>query len=72
MCREEWGGLPPIFPAPAGGMKMEKIKQMLEFYGADTVFLMGGGLFTLSPDLPQNCRTFQSALESAGTDVKGR
>lgn len=57
-CTEPLGDMPPIFPAPAGGMTFDKIAPMKAFYGADTAFLMGGGLFTVTPDLTANCARF--------------
>lgn len=63
-CTEACGTMPPIFPAPAGGMTFEKIDKMKEFYGTDVALLMGGGLFTVTPDLPGNCRTFVERLSN--------
>ena len=62
MCQEKLGDMPPIFPAPAGGMTFEKVAPMKAFYGTDVSFLMGGGLFTVTPDLPANCRKFIEML----------
>ena len=71
MCREKMGELPAIFPAPAGGMRMEKVEEMRSFYGEDVALLMGGGLFTLSADLTENCRSFAKALEESGREKGG-
>lgn len=62
MCQEELGAMPAIFPAPAGGMTFEKVPMMKEFYGTDVALLMGGGLFTVTPDLPGNCAKFIEML----------
>ena len=62
-CAEPIGEMPPIFPAPAGGMTFEKIPSMKEFYGADVALLMGGGLFTITPDLPANCARFVESMK---------
>lgn len=62
MCQEEMGNMSAIFPSPAGGMTFEKVAPMKEFYGNDVAFLMGGGLFTVTPDLPGNCRKFIEML----------
>lgn len=61
-CNEPLGDMPPIFPAPAGGMTFEKLEPMKAFYGADTAFLMGGGLFTVTPDLSANCARFTELM----------
>jgi ribulose-bisphosphate carboxylase large chain len=34
----------PAFPVPAGGMRVEEMAPVLEFYGADTVLLVGASL----------------------------
>lgn len=57
-AKEEMNGMPSIFPCPAGGMTFEKLNAMKEFYGEDVALLMGGGLFTATPDLTENCRRF--------------
>ncbi len=57
------GHLRSIFPTPGGGMTLENIPEMLEFYGRDVVFLMGGGLFRGGSDLVQNCRKMRELVE---------
>ena len=44
-CRAPLGPLAPCWPAPAGGMSVEKVDSMIEFYGTDTTLLIGGGLY---------------------------
>ncbi len=41
---EPLGRLAPAFPAPAGGMTLQRIPEMVEFYGNDVVMLIGGEL----------------------------
>ena len=52
------GRLKPIFPTPGGGMSLERVPDMLDLYGQDVIFLVGGGLMKHSPDLVANCRYF--------------
>ncbi|OGW33908.1 MAG: ribulose 1,5-bisphosphate carboxylase large subunit [Nitrospirae bacterium GWC2_56_14] len=61
---ERMGELKPIFPAPGGGMSLDKVPDMLETYGQDLIFLIGGGLFRHGPDLVQNCRHFRKMVEA--------
>lgn len=61
-CMKPYGDMKPVLPAPAGGMTFEKIPAMKDFYGTDVVLLMGGGLFTVTPDLTANCRKFIEVL----------
>ena len=62
LCTEKVGDMKPIFPSPAGGMTFEKVPLMKEFYGNDVCLLMGGGLFTVTPDLIGNCEKFIEML----------
>ena len=42
--REKLGNLKPLLVAPAGGMSLERIPEMVEMYGKDTALLIGGAL----------------------------
>jgi ribulose-bisphosphate carboxylase large chain len=42
--REPWFSLAPAAPIPAGGMSLERVPEMLEFYGPDVMLLIGGAL----------------------------
>jgi ribulose-bisphosphate carboxylase large chain len=42
--RSPWGRLHPALPVPAGGMRLERVEEILEFYGPDTMLLIGGNL----------------------------
>jgi len=37
-------GLRPAVPMPAGGMTTDRVREMLDFYGADVMLLIGGAL----------------------------
>ena len=60
---EPMGHLRSIFPAPGGGMSLDRVPEMLETYGKDLIFLIGGGLFKHGPDLVENCRHFRKMVE---------
>jgi len=60
---EPMGRLKTIFPAPGGGMSLDRVPEMLETYGRDLIFLIGGGLFKHGPDLVENCRHFRKMVE---------
>jgi ribulose-bisphosphate carboxylase large chain len=62
-ANEPMGQLKAIFPAPGGGMSLDKVPDMLETYGQNLIFLIGGGLFRHGPDLVENCRYFRSMVE---------
>jgi ribulose-bisphosphate carboxylase large chain len=64
-CRLPMGASKPCFPAPGGGMSFETVPQMVAFYGVDTIFLIGGGLFRHSPDITKGCLDLRAAVEEA-------
>jgi ribulose-bisphosphate carboxylase large chain len=74
-CREitdgatkEMGHLKPIFPMPGGGMDQERIPEMLETYGKDVIFLIGGALHKMGPNLTENCKNFLHSFASGGSE----
>ncbi len=49
-ARTPGGALRPAVPIPAGGMSLERVAEMLDFYGDDTMLLIGGSLLAAPPD----------------------
>ncbi len=58
------GHIAPILPAPAGGMTVARVPEMVAFYGPDVVLLIGGDLHRQSPDLVASCAAFRAAATS--------
>ena len=48
--RAPWGPLKDAAPTPAGGMTTARVREMLEFYGRDTMLLIGGALLAAPPE----------------------
>lgn len=61
-CKAEMKHIKSIFPCPGGGMSLERVPEMIELYGKDVIFLIGGGLFRHSDDLVENCRYFMQKI----------
>jgi len=64
--RSPQGSIRPAFPVPAGGMKVENLREVLGFYGPDTILLVGGSLLD-APDpvtLAERGRQFVEAAAS--------
>ena len=61
---EPFGALKPIAPVPAGGMRVERVPEMLEFYGQDVILLIGGALLAAGDQLPAHSREFVAAVAS--------
>jgi ribulose-bisphosphate carboxylase large chain len=57
-ARAPWGHLQPALPVPAGGMRMERIEELLDFYGADTMLLIGGNLLVERDRILERTREF--------------
>jgi S-methyl-5-thioribulose 1-phosphate isomerase len=62
-CRDRMGPLKPILPLPGGGMTPERIPALIEMYGTDAVFLVGGGLHSRDGDLVERARQVVKAVQ---------
>lgn len=56
--RQPWGPLRPAFPVPAGGMQVDRVGEMVTFYGNETILLIGGSLYMAGDALLERSRTF--------------
>ena len=54
--RAEHPRVRPAFPAPAGGIKVERVAELLEFYGPDCILLIGGSLYEAGDSLFERTR----------------
>jgi ribulose-bisphosphate carboxylase large chain len=57
-----WEDLQPGVPVPAGGMTPERVPEMLDFYGADIMLLIGGGLLAARERLTEETAAFVAAV----------
>ena len=55
-------GLNPSIPVPAGGMSLERVPQILDFYGPDAMLLIGGGLLAARERLTEATADFVRAV----------
>jgi ribulose-bisphosphate carboxylase large chain len=58
----DWDGLRPTVPVPAGGMTPARVPEMLDFYGADIMLLIGGGLLAARERLTEETAAFVAAV----------
>jgi ribulose-bisphosphate carboxylase large chain len=56
-CSVDLGPIKPAFPAPGGGLRIDQVPEMIEFFGSDVVFLIGGNLSRGGTPL-ENCTRF--------------
>jgi ribulose-bisphosphate carboxylase large chain len=64
-------GLLPGLPVPAGGMSVERVRELVAFYGTDCMLLVGGSLYLAGADLDRRIDEFVDAVARA-SDAPGR
>ncbi|MBV5272507.1 MAG: ribulose 1,5-bisphosphate carboxylase large subunit [Lamprocystis purpurea] len=64
------GHFRPIFPVPAGGLRLERVPELIDFYGRDCMLLIGGDLHR-GDDLVKNCRMLVEAVTAADGRSQG-
>ncbi|CAF0696023.1 RuBisCO large subunit C-terminal-like domain-containing protein [Candidatus Methylacidithermus pantelleriae] len=52
-----------IFPVPAGGIKLEELPTVLDFYGKDAILLIGGSLLSHPEGLQRACSEIFSTIQ---------
>jgi ribulose-bisphosphate carboxylase large chain len=62
---DPWGELLPAIPAPAGGMSVERVQEMIDFYGNDVMLLIGGSLL-VADDIEAQAREFVENVHAMG------
>jgi ribulose-bisphosphate carboxylase large chain len=55
---DEREGLRPAVPMPAGGMTTDRVREMLDFYGAEVMLLIGGALLEARENLREATSAF--------------
>ncbi len=63
-ARAPWGSLLPALPVPAGGMLVERVDELLDFYGPDTMLLIGGNLLVARDALLERTREFVARVHA--------
>lgn len=58
------GELKTIFPAPGGGMTVDRIPEIIDFYQGEVALLVGGGLHRGSDSITENSRTLREYIEN--------
>lgn len=66
-ARAPWEHLRPTLPVPAGGMTVERVEEMVSFYGSDSMLLIGGNLLAAGDKLLERTQAFvQKVAASEG------
>jgi ribulose-bisphosphate carboxylase large chain len=58
----DWDGIRPSLPVPAGGMTLDRVPEMLDFYGPDAMLLIGGSLLAARDRLSEETAAFTRAV----------
>jgi ribulose-bisphosphate carboxylase large chain len=61
----------PSLPVPAGGIKLERVAELLEFYGPDAVLLIGGSLYDGGESLFERSRALVEQVARAAAEAMG-
>jgi ribulose-bisphosphate carboxylase large chain len=61
-ARKPGHGLPPSLPVPAGGMTLQRVPELLDFYGPDAMLLIGGNLLSARAQLTEATAAFARAV----------
>lgn len=67
-CLEPFGNYPGILPAPGGGMKLERIDEIIRFFGLDCILLIGGDLHRTG-DLTETMTMFHQAASITSISI---
>jgi ribulose-bisphosphate carboxylase large chain len=69
-ARAPWGDVRAALPVPAGGMRLDRVDELLDFYGPDTMLLIGGNLLLAEGDaLLARAREFVTKVGTATASV---
>ena len=65
-ARGPWHGVKACVPVPAGGMTTDRAPEMLDFYGRDTILLIGGNLLAAGDALTEKTAEFVATVKGHG------
>ena len=63
-ARQPFGRLHQTVPTPAGGMTLDRVPELLDFYGPDCMLLIGGNLLAERERMTDAARAFADKVES--------
>ncbi len=65
-----FSGVRPALPVPAGGMPVERVDEMVGFYGPDVMLLVGGGLLEAGDALAEVAGAFVRRVHEVSARVQ--
>jgi ribulose-bisphosphate carboxylase large chain len=70
-CRELAANARPALAVPAGGITLDRTTELLDFYGPDTMLLIGGSLLLARDSITQASAAFADAVAQHGVSGHG-
>ena len=70
-CRDLANNARPSLPVPAGGIVLSRVTELLDFYGPDTMLLIGGSLLLAREQIPEEAAAFARAVAAHGGTTHG-
>ncbi len=70
-CRELVENARPALAVPAGGITLNRVPELLDFYGPDTMLLIGGNLLLARDRIAEESAAFARAVASHGNTGHG-
>jgi ribulose-bisphosphate carboxylase large chain len=67
-CRELVASARPALPVPAGGITLNRVPELLDFYGPDTMLLIGGNLLMAGDRITEESAAFANAVAAHGNN----
>ena len=70
-CRRIRDNAKPALAVPAGGITLDRVPELLDFHGPDTMLLIGGNLLLARDRITEESAAFVNAVASHGTARHG-
>jgi ribulose-bisphosphate carboxylase large chain len=65
-CHELAANARPALAVPAGGITLNRVTELLDFYGSDTMLLIGGNLLLAGDRITEESAAFARAVALHG------
>lgn len=65
--RTDWPPFAASLPVPAGGMNAARSRELVDFFGLDTMLLVGGSLLEAGSELTDRTRAFVESVKEAAS-----
>ena len=67
VARAPWSHVRPVLPVPAGGLALDRVDELVRFYGNDAMLLVGGALLATGDELAGRTREFVERVHNGAS-----